>query len=105
MLAALVRGMGAQVSHVLHARDDEDPTVSRLPLRTERPRQDSREEFLRVQWRATEDGAGELQPFGNQDSAIITSVPWSTGLARLPAGVPVNDGERVGYYDLRHWLT
>ncbi|SUV87382.1 molybdopterin cofactor biosynthesis protein [Bordetella pertussis] len=24
MLAALVRGMGAQVSHVLHARDDED---------------------------------------------------------------------------------
>lgn len=201
MLAALVRGMGAQVSHVLHARDDEDalcaalrtlladsdlvlssggvsvgerdlvkpvlealggelglwkvrmkpgkpvalahidgkpvvclpgnpvssyavfallvsplvrrmqgraelyPAVSRLPLRTERPRQDSREEFLRVQWRATEDGAGELQPFGNQDSAIITSVPWSTGLARLPAGVPVNDGERVGYYDLRHWLA
>ncbi|MCY1544852.1 hypothetical protein D9M68_807600 [compost metagenome] len=76
-----------------------------MPLRTEQPRQDAREEFLRVQRRAADDGSGELVPYGNQGSGVISSLPWSTGLARLPADVPVQDKDRVPYYDLRHWLA
>ena len=81
------------------------PTTSLLPLRTEHPRQDSREEFLRVQRRLADDGSAELVPYGHQGSGVISSLPWATGLARLPADVPVQDQDRVAYYDLRHWLA
>lgn len=81
------------------------PPISQLPLRTERPREDSREEFLRVQSQVTEDGSRELVPYVHQGSGVISSMPWASGLARLPAGVPVHDKEKVAYYDLRHWLS
>lgn len=81
------------------------PAVSAAPLRTPRPHHDKREEFLRVQWRPNPDGAPELVPYGNQDSSVISSLPWATGLARTPAGVTVNDGDIVAYYDLAHWLV
>ena len=68
----------------------------------ERTRQDSREEFLRVQRRVADDGSAELvRPPG---SGVISSLPWSTGLARVPADTPVQDKDRVPY-DLRHWLA
>ncbi|MOA57194.1 hypothetical protein D3C78_1813250 [compost metagenome] len=89
----------------MQGRADIFPPVSRLPLRTEHPRQDGREEFLRVQRRVSEDGTGELVPYGHQGSGVISSLPWSTGLARLPADVLVQDKDRVAYYDLRHWLA
>ena len=43
-------------------------------LRTEHPRQDSREEFLRVQRRAADDGNAELVPYGHQGSGVISSL-------------------------------
>ena len=89
----------------MQGREELFPPVSRLPLRTEHPRQDSREEFLRVQRRAADDGNAELVPYGHQGSGVISSLPWSTGLARLPADVQVQDRDRVPYYDLRHWLA
>ena len=42
---------------------------------------------------------------GHQGSGVISSLPWSTGLARVPADTPVQDKDRVPYYDLRHWLA
>lgn len=81
------------------------PPVATAALRTAQPRQDSREEFLRVQWQRDDRGAPQLVPYANQDSAVVSSIPWATGLARLPAGTPVQDGDLVGYYDLRHWLA
>ncbi|PND32617.1 molybdopterin molybdenumtransferase MoeA [Achromobacter pulmonis] len=89
----------------MQGRETLFPPVSRLPLRTEAPRQDAREEFLRVQRRPAEDGGAELIPYRHQGSGVISSMPWSTGLARLPADVPVHDRDRVVYYDLRHWLA
>ena len=89
----------------MQGREEIFPPVSLLPLRTERPRRDSREEFLRVQRRAAEDGSGELVAYGHQGSGVISSMPWATGLARLPADVQINDMDRVPYYDLRHWLA
>ena len=55
--------------------------------------------------RVADDGGSELAPYGHQGSGVISSLPWATGLARLPADVPVQDGDRVAYYDLRHWLA
>ena len=43
----------------MQGRETLFPPVSRLPLRTEAPRQDAREEFLRVQRRPAEDGGAE----------------------------------------------
>ena len=89
----------------MQGRETLFPPISHLPLRTEQPRQDAREEFLRVQRRPAEDGGAELVPYVHQGSGVISSLPWATGLARLPAGVPVHDNDRVPYYDLRHWLA
>ncbi|WAI85396.1 MULTISPECIES: gephyrin-like molybdotransferase Glp [Achromobacter] len=89
----------------MQGREDIFPPVNLLPLRTEHPRQDGREEFLRVQRRMAKDGTAELVPYGQQGSGVISSMPWATGLARLPADVLVNDGDRVPYYDMRHWLA
>ena len=79
----------------MQGRETLFPPVSLLPLRTERTRQDSREEFLRVQRRVADDGSAELVPYGHQGSGVISSLPWSTGLARVPADTPVQDKDRV----------
>lgn len=89
----------------MQGRETLFPPVGLLPLRIGQPRQDGREEFLRVQRRADDDGNIELVPYGHQGSGAISALPWSTGLARLPANVLVRDGDRVSYYDLRHWLA
>ncbi|WP_291382932.1 MULTISPECIES: gephyrin-like molybdotransferase Glp [Achromobacter] len=89
----------------MQGREDIFPPVSQLPLRTAQPRQDGREEFLRVQCRVADEGGSELVPYGHQGSGVISSLPWSTGLARLPADVLVQDRDAVSYYDLRHWLA
>lgn len=89
----------------MQGREEIFPPVSQLPLRTAQPRQDGREEFLRVQCRVADEGGSELVPYGHQGSGVISSLPWSTGLARLPADVLVQDRDTVAYYDLRHWLA
>lgn len=81
------------------------PPVLRAALRTEKTRQDSREEFMRVQYHPLADGHADVAPYSNQSSGVMSSLPWCDGLARLPAGVPVRDGDIVSYYDLRHWLA
>jgi len=88
----------------MQGRTEIYPPVQRVPLRTDRPRQDSREEFLRVQLQFDDAGAARLVPYAHQGSGVISSMPWATGLARLPYDVLVEDGAAVRYYDLRHWL-
>lgn len=75
------------------------PRVDTLPFRTAKTQRDGREEFLRVQNQA--DG---LHAYGNQDSWVISSLPWATGLARIPYDTDINDGDPVRYYDLQLWL-
>jgi molybdopterin molybdotransferase len=89
----------------MQGRRDLFPQVSQLTLRTADPRHDSREEFLRVRRQVTAGGAGELQAYGKQSSGVVSSLPWATGLARIPAGQTVYDGEKVAYYDFKHWLA
>ncbi|OZI62345.1 molybdopterin molybdotransferase MoeA [Bordetella genomosp. 11] len=89
----------------MQGRRDLFPQVSMLTLRTDTPRHDSREEFLRVRREVDNGGVGQLQAFDRQSSGVLSSLPWATGLARIPAGQTVYDGEKVAYYDFKHWLS
>lgn len=64
----------------------------------------AREEFLRVQTNYDDSGLPRLTPHPDQGSAIISSLSWADGLARIPADTTVGDGDVVAYYDLAHWL-
>jgi molybdopterin molybdotransferase len=89
----------------LQGRKDIFPQTGMVTLRTPKPCQDSREEFLRVRRVPNAAGVPELHVFDRQSSGVISSLPFASGLARIPAGMPVYDGEKVAYYDFRHWLV
>jgi molybdopterin molybdotransferase len=88
----------------MQGRDHVFPPVVQLTLRTSAPRRDSREEFLRVRHSVATGGSSEIHPYAHQGSGVVSSLPWADGLARIPAGVSVFDGEKVDYYDFAHWL-
>lgn len=62
-----------------------------------------RDDFIRVQARSDADGFTYLTPHAQQGSAIISSLAWATGLARIPAETTVKQGDTVAYYDFKHW--
>lgn len=63
----------------------------------------SRDEFIRVQARSDSSGVTYLVPHAQQGSAIISSLAWATGLARIPADTSVKQGDTIAYYDFKHW--
>ncbi|TEA80204.1 gephyrin-like molybdotransferase Glp [Allopusillimonas ginsengisoli] len=81
------------------------PPVQYGRLQTVTPFNETREEFLRVQTQFNDEGLPHLTPYGQQGSGIISSLPWATGLARIPANTTVQGGAVVRYYDLKHWLS
>ncbi|AUH51908.1 molybdopterin molybdenumtransferase MoeA [Chromobacterium sp. ATCC 53434] len=89
----------------MQGRAETMPPVARVALQSGAARRDiGREDFLRV--RLERDGAGAaLVPFASQGAAMISSLPWASGLARLPAGSEVCDGDAVDYYDFARWLA
>lgn len=89
----------------MQGRTDIFPYVSHVTLRTPKPCQDSREEFLRVQLHLVTGSNAELTPFERQGSGVVSSLTWASGLARIPAGVTVYDGEKVAYYEFSRWLN
>ena len=89
----------------MQGRTEIFPYVGHVTLRTDAPRQDSREEFLRARLRLVTGSNAELEVFPNQGSGVVSSLAWATGLARIPADVPVYDGEKVPYYELSRWLA
>ena len=66
-----------------------------LPLRADfdRPKPDRRREFLRVRV----NGDGGVEPFSNQNSAVLTSTTWADGLVDHPAGATISRGQSVRY--------
>jgi len=81
------------------------PPVQYGRLAAQRPFHDTREEFLRVRAEYEAQGLPRLLPYPQQGSGIISSLPWATGLARIPANTAAEDGTVVGYYDLQYWLA
>ena len=89
----------------LQGRTDLFPSVSYGRLRTNKSFRETREEFLRVQYKPDPSGLPALIPYTLQGSAIVSGLPWASGLARIPVNTTVADDDVVAYYDFAHWLS
>lgn len=89
----------------LQGRTDLFPPICYGRLRTSKSFHETREEFLRVQCKASRSGLPALVPYELQGSAIISALPWASGLARIPVNTTVSDDDVVAYYDFAHWLS
>lgn len=97
LVSPLIRGM--------QGRARVFPDLQYGKLATEKQFNDKREEFVRVQAGFDARGLPLLRPYPQQGSGIISSLPWASGFARIPANTVVQDGAVVPYYDLQHWLA
>ena len=88
---------------VLQGRRHALPRVFYGKLDSTKTFKGSREEFIRVQVRPDADGFMYLTPHAQQGSAIISSLAWATGLARIPAHTEIKNGDTIAYYDFKHW--
>jgi molybdopterin molybdotransferase len=89
----------------MQGRDDVLPAVQYGRLSTSATYYEKREEFIRVRALHAPDGATALQPYAQQGSGIISSLPWSSGLARIPVDTRIGDGDLVAYYSWANWLA
>ncbi|WP_341667629.1 molybdopterin molybdotransferase MoeA [Alcaligenes sp. SDU_A2] len=87
----------------LQGRRDTLPTVRHAILQGERHFEGDREEFIRVQVGSDEQGRLLAQPFSNQGSGVISSLPWAQALARIPADTHVAPGDVVRLYEYSQW--
>lgn len=95
MVSPLIRGLQGRTER--HAR------LYKGRIQLDKPWYNDREDFIRVQ--ANNDSQGQLilQPFSNQGSGVISSLPWASGLARMPSGTEVHTNTLVDYYDFAYW--
>ena len=89
----------------MQGRSETRPRVMYGRLRSNRQFNETREEFLRVQTKSNADGELSLVPYELQGSAIISSLPWASGLARIPANTVVKDDDIIRYYAFADWLV
>ncbi|MBC7203289.1 MAG: molybdopterin molybdotransferase MoeA [Pusillimonas sp.] len=97
LVSAMIRAM--------QGRSEPHPRVMYGHLRSHRQFNETREEFLRVQTKSNTNGELSLVPYELQGSAIISSLPWASGLARIPANTVVKDDDIVRYYAFADWLV
>lgn len=91
---------GAPLLRRLQGRDDTFPAPLQLPAAFARERPGKREEYLRAR---IEDGC--LQPFPHQGSGVLSSVEWAHGLAVVPAGSAVREGDPLDYFGFPDLLS
>ena len=89
----------------MQGRSELMPAVQYGRLITTRRFGSSREEFIRVQLRHTPEDRPELIPHADQGSAIISSLSWADGLARIPADGQAVGGDTVAFYPFAGWLS
>jgi molybdopterin molybdotransferase len=77
------------------------PAAVQLPAHFDWKRPDKRREFLRVR----RDASGGLELFPNQSSGVLTSTVWADGLADVPAGHAISQGDPVRFLSLAELLA
>ena len=80
------------------------PAVEHAHLDAPAPYNDIRDEFIRVRAERSANGTTRLGVFSRQGSGVVSSLPWSEGLARIPAGTQAKPGDLVPFYSWAHWL-
>ncbi|HTT12801.1 MAG TPA: gephyrin-like molybdotransferase Glp [Burkholderiaceae bacterium] len=80
---------------IMKLQGDTGAPVQSVPMRADfnLPKPDRRREFLRVRI----NGAGGLDLFPNQNSAVLTSCAWADGIVDNPAGARIGRGDSVQY--------
>jgi molybdopterin molybdotransferase len=80
-----------------------EPAPRALDLRADFdwPRPDRRREFLRARF----NGEGGLEPFANQNSAVLTSCVWADGLIDNPPSRTIKRGDTVRFLPFVELLT
>lgn len=89
----------------MQGREQWLPVIQYGRLNNEAPFNDTRDEFIRVQAEHTTNGSTNLTVFSRQGSGVVSSLPWSDGLARIPAGTQIKAGDLVPFYSWAHWLA
>lgn len=89
----------------MQGREQWLPPVEYARLDATVPYNDTRDEFIRVRAERGENGETRLSVFDRQGSGVVSSLPWSDGLARIPAGKKLGTGDLVPYYSWAHWLA
>ncbi len=84
----------------LQGRRNTLPRGLPLPAGFDRKSTDKRDVYLRVR---VQDG--RLVPYPRQGAAILSSVAWADGLARVQAGQPVAHGDPLDFYPMDALLT
>lgn len=97
LVSPLVRSM--------QGREQWLPPVEYARLDSQAPFNDTRDEFIRVRAERTSSGETRLSVFDRQGSGVISSLPWSDGLARIPAGQKIGQGDLVPFYSWADWLV
>nr|WP_323012321.1 gephyrin-like molybdotransferase Glp [Castellaniella sp.] len=97
LVSPLIRG--------LQGRKQVLPTVRRGILASDRPLGGERDDFIRIQARQPASGLPTLTPHTQQSSGALSSLAWADGLARIPAGTPLQPGTEVDWYALTDWLA
>ncbi|TFL13274.1 molybdopterin molybdotransferase MoeA [Pusillimonas caeni] len=89
----------------MQGREQWLPSIEYARLDSQPPFNDIRDEFIRVRAERGDDGSTRLGVFSRQGSGVISSLPWSDGLARIPAGRQFEAGDLVPYYSWSTWLV
>jgi len=89
----------------MQGREQWLPAVQYGRLNDDAPFNDIRDEFIRVKAEHASNGGTNLNVFSRQGSGVVSSLPWSHGLARIPAGSQIKAGDLVPFYSWAHWLV
>jgi molybdopterin molybdotransferase len=89
----------------MQGRSEVLPKVFRFPLHAEHDAVVDRDQFIRVQCQFQAGWQPELFPLPQQSPGALRSTALSSGLARLPAGRNLEEGDTALYYGWEHWLV
>lgn len=95
----------APAIRAMQGRQQVLPRVQYGCVQTSRTLGGFREEFIRVRIHDRANALPVIEPHSDQGSAIIHSLAWADGLARVPADATIQDGDHLAFYTLSDCLS
>jgi molybdopterin molybdotransferase len=81
------------------------PTPIRAQAAFDWPKPDKRREFVRARLVPGGDGTPRVQVYPSRSSGVLSSVAWANGLAVIPEGQAVEQGESIQFLPFSELLT
>jgi molybdopterin molybdotransferase len=96
--------LGLPLLRTLQGERFREPTAFAMIANFEK-KASSREEYIRVSLRATDNGAYQVELFNNQSSGVLSSLTWADGLVRQRIDQKVSRGDIVDFLPMREGLV